>query len=269
MLIQCGFREVRRPLFRRPFSWGGDLSRSHIALRSPPSGSLPTRAGYFLTFKPNEIMRLYTRLTVFALALLFLTGCGSSSLTIYPTQDQEEDVEMTTRSGYTFLSSSTGSNTVTVSLRQATDSYLQSYVSITNAEGNAVSITPEDITVTAVSPRERSFPAYAPGEVPGVVARSARSSSKSVLQMDRMNVSSSSVTGAERGRAGSSGSYGSDQESDRSYMDLMLKGQSLSPNNVASGLVYTPFSRNIERFRLEVPVGDNTHVFHFETQMVE
>lgn len=214
-------------------------------------------------------MRLHTRLSVFALALLFLTGCGSSSLTIYPTQEQEEDVEMTTRSGYTFLSSSTGSNTVTVSLREATDSYLQSYISITNAEGNAVTVMPDDITVTTVSPRERSFSAYAPGEVPSVVARSARSSSKSVLQMDRLNVSSTTVTGAERGRAGSSGSYGSDQESNRSYMDLMLQKQSLSPNTVASGLVYAPFSRNIERFRLEVPIGEDTHVFHFEAQMVE
>lgn len=214
-------------------------------------------------------MRLYTQLSVFAFALLFLMGCGSSSLTIYPTQEQEKSVEMTTRSGYTFLSSSAGSNTVTASLRGATDSYLQSYVSITNAEGNAVTVKPEDITITALGPQERTFSAYAPGEVPSVVARSARSSSKLVYQMDNTNVTGSSVTGAERGRGGGSGSYGSDQESDQSYMDLMLQEQSLSPNDASSGLVYTPFNRNIERFRLEVPVGKHTHVFHFEAQVVE
>ncbi|MFB6285689.1 MAG: hypothetical protein ABEK03_03815 [Candidatus Bipolaricaulia bacterium] len=179
-------------------------------------------------------------------------------------------VQTTTRSGSTFLQSRKEQSTVTVSLRNATDSYVQSYVSITNDGSTPIPVQPENITVVTARPSERSFSAYAPGEVPDLVAQSARNSARYVRQMDATTGggTSAAVGGVEKTQPAG---YGSDEgdEEDRSYMDLMLKEQSLSPQDVASGLVYTPFNRSIKAFRLKVSVGKTTHVFRFEARSVE
>lgn len=216
-------------------------------------------------------MTRFLHSSIFFLALVLLIGCGSSRLAVYPSQEQKSSVQMTTRSGYTFLSSTKGPSTVTVSLRGARESFVKSYVSITNGGTSSVEVQPENIRVVTLGPRERTLSAYSPGEVPSVVAQSARASGKSVMEMDNLNVSSNTISGGERKRGinAGTGSYGSPPESEGSYMDLMLQGQSISPQNVASGLVYTPFNRNIDNFRLEIPVGDKTHVFRFQAQTVE
>jgi len=211
----------------------------------------------------------WTRLGIFGLAFL-LTGCGGSQLAIYPSQEQNSMVQTTTRSGYTFLQSAEGQTIVTVSLRSATDSYVQSYVSITNDGSSSIPVQPENITVVTVRPSGRSLSAYAPGEVPDVVAQSAQNSAKYVRQMDVTTGTSTTaaVGGVEKTQPAGYGS-GEENEEDRSYMDLMLKEQSLSPQDVASGLVYTPFNRSIEAFRLKVAAGKTTHVFRFEARSVE
>jgi hypothetical protein len=197
-----------------------------------------------------------------------LAGCASGGLTFYPASTQDAAIEKTTRQGYTFLRSTKGQTTVTVSLRGATDSYVQSYASIVNDGSSAVTVNPSDIRVVALGPQSQTFSAYAPGEVPGVVERAALSSRKSVMEMSQLSVTSSAVYGAEEGRgSGNTGGYGSSGgTSDRSYMDYMLREKTLTPNNVASGLVYTPFNRNVEGFRMEIPVGSKTHVFRFTVQ---
>jgi hypothetical protein len=198
------------------------------------------------------------------IAAPLLLGCASSQPTIYPAQTQADAVELTTRSGYDFLRSEQGGTVVTMSLRAATRSYVQAYVSVSNQGENSVTVDPTSVTVVAKNGRQMTFPAYAPGDVPGIVQRSAQSSSEFVESMgDFKTMTSSEMTG-EAQKGGSRGGYGADADEGTSYMDLMLKEQVLGSRNAASGLVYTPFNREFKTFRIEIPLGNTTHTFRFE-----
>jgi hypothetical protein len=206
-----------------------------------------------------------------ALVLLFsvtIAGCSSTNFVIYPDSSQDQNVEQVVRGGYTFLRSEKEGSVATVSLRRATESYVQTYVSISNRGSGAVNINPENVTVT-VAEGEQTFSAYSPDEVPNIVKNAAEASRESFFGMNSMNVTGQSAMGGERGMAGSRGGYGSDSDSGGSYLDLMLKEQVLSGKQATSGLVFTPFSTGIQAFRLTVPIGDATHTFRFTVRKGE
>ena len=197
-----------------------------------------------------------------------VAGCSSTNFVIYPDSNQGQNVEQVVRGGYTFLRSEKDGSVATVSLRRATESYVQTYVSISNRGSEAVNINPENVTVT-VAEGEQTFSAYSPDEVPNIVKNAAEESRESFFGMNSMNVTGQSAMGGERGEAGSQGAYGSGSDSGSSYLDLMLKEQMLSGNQATSGLVFTPFSTGIQAFQLTVPIGDATHTFPFTVRKGE
>lgn len=207
-------------------------------------------------------MALRTGLAVLSFLVALLAGCASPQPIIYPAETQNEGVERTTRGGHDFLRSTKGQNTIIVSLRAATPSYVQAYVSISNQGETPLAIDPASMTVIAQNGTEKTFSAYASEEVPGVVQRSAQSSSEFVHHMNDLSLNKVELTGEAR-RGGGRGGYGSSPDDETSYMDLMLQEQVLQPRDVASGLVYTPFNRGFDAFRIEIPTGKTTHTFRY------
>lgn len=195
--------------------------------------------------------------------VVFLGGCGSSQPVIYPAQTQDNSVEQATRGGYDFLQSTKGQTTVTVSLRQASSSYVQAYVSITNQSGTSNVVDPTAIRVVAVNGSERTFSAYSPGEVPSIVQQSAQASSEFVHHMGGLTGTTTSEVAGEAQRGGSRGGYSGGSDDNSSYLDLMLQKRQLGDGAAAGGLVYTPFNRGFAQFRIEVPIGQTTHTFRF------
>lgn len=195
-------------------------------------------------------------------------GCASPELAIYPTRTQPSQVEETINGGYTFLQSSKGESVVTVSLRRATDEYIQSYISIVNEEGNPANIKPSRITVESVE-TESTFSAYQPSEAPGVVRRAAQESRPQFVGMNTLAVTGQMATGAREGEAGTQGAYGSDSGDQLSFQDVMLRAETLPAQKATSGLVFTPFSGDLEKFTMKVPIGEATHAFQFNVQRVE
>lgn len=220
----------------------------------------------FLAHTPNtkliDSMVRRAGLTVLAFIVVLLAGCGSTQPIIYPAETQTDAVERTTRGGYDFLRSTKGQNTIIVSLRTATPSYVQAYVSISNQGETPLAIDPSSIAVVAQNGTEKTFSAYASEEVPGVVQRSAQASSEFVHHMNEFSLTSAEVTG-EAKRGGGRGGYGTSSEDETSYLDLMLQEQVIQPRDVASGLVYTPFNRGFDGFRIEIPTGKTTHTFRY------
>lgn len=197
-----------------------------------------------------------------------LVGCSSTSYVIYPTSQQGQSVNQVVRSGYTFLRSEKGGHVATVSLRRATESYVQTYVSISNKGDTPIAIDPEAVTVQ-VADGSQSFSAYNPTAVPGVVRSAAEGSRKSFVGMNSASVTGSTAMGGEKVTGGSRGTYDSSSESEGSYIDLMLEKQTLSGQQATSGLVFTPFSEGIQDFKVLVPIGGTTHTFQFTVRKAE
>lgn len=199
------------------------------------------------------------------LLALLLAGCAGGALIVYPDATQDTSVEKTTRRGYTLLQSTKGPTSVTVRLQGATNAYVQSFVTIANNGSAPLTVVPESIRVVTIGSRTRTFSAYAPEEVPNVVRQSARSS-----RLDLFSAESGGLQGAEEKQADETVGYGrSNPVEEQTYLDLMLRSHSIAPQSLARGLVYTPFSRDIERFRLKIPVGSETHVFEFTVETVD
>lgn len=203
------------------------------------------------------------------LACVGLVGCASGGETaIYPARKQSGDVEQKVRRNYTFLQSTKQGSSVTVSLRAATNEYMRAYVSVANRQGRTVTVDPSSITVTALSGPERTFSAYASNEVPGVVARSGVRDSDLLAALNE----SSGLTGQRyRGTeqtGPTAGPYASNEKESAAPEDLMLKKGTLSSGNAVGGLVYTPFSNDVRRFRITVPVGETTHEFVYRLDEV-
>lgn len=214
------------------------------------------------------VMRL-VKFFVLILLGLFVVKCASSEMAIYPKQSQPSAVTSTVQGGYTFLQSEKGGNTVTVSLRRARESYVQSFVSIANKEAEPVSVSPEQITVSVAQTGE-TFTGYQPDEVPRVVEQAAQESRSEFVGTNRPGVVGTAAMGAEKGEAGSKGGYASDSENEStSYLDVMLQKQRLLEKETTSGMVFTPFTTNIEAFTMEVPVGETTHSFEFTVERSE
>lgn len=215
-------------------------------------------------------MRYVEVLAVLLLLSTTVAGCSSTNFVIYPASEQGQNVSQVVRGGYTFLRSEKDESIVTVSLRRATESYVQTYVSVSNQGGRSVSVNPKNVTVKPDG-GQQAFSAYGPEEAPTVVRRAAEGSRKSFLGMNSYNVTGDVAMGGEEGTAGSTGSYGTGggNNSSTSYLDLMLKQQSLSGQQATSGLVFTPFSTGIEAFRMTVPVGNTTHTFQFSVRQGE
>ena len=210
-----------------------------------------------VSHQPPFIMR-HLGIALVLLISVTIAGCSSTNYVIYPDSNQGQNVEQVVRGGYTFLRSETDGSVATVSLRRATETYVQTYVSISNRGSDAVNINPENVTVT-VAEGDQTFSAYSPDEVSSIVQNVAEQSRESFSGMNSLNVTGRSPLGAERGKVGSQGAYGSDSDSGSSYLDLMLKDQTLAGKQATLGLVFTPFSTGIQAFRLTVPIGDATH----------
>jgi hypothetical protein len=202
-------------------------------------------------------------LVVLLLLVSLLVGCASPNFVIYPAGNQGQDVEKIVRGGYTFLRSEKGESVATVSLRRATETYVQAYVSISNQGASSASIDPGAMTVT--NQGGKSMAAYPPEEAPRVVQRVAGRSYDSFTRLNTLGGTGNTVMGAKRGES-SRGSYGSGSEDGRSYLDLMLREQTLPAKQASSGLVFAPFSTGINTFQMTVPVGNTTHTFRFSVQ---
>jgi len=203
------------------------------------------------------------------LACIGIVGCASSGETaIYPVRKQSGDVEQMVRQDLTFLQSTKENSSVTVSLRAATDEYMRAYVSISNRQGESVSVTPSSITVTTLEGPDRTFSAYAPYEVPGVVARSGvRDSDLLAMLNESSGLTGQRYRGTEQ-TGSTAGSYAGSQDDSEAPEDLMLKDGTLTSGNAVGGLVYTPFSKNVKRFRITVPVGETNHNFVYRIDEV-
>jgi hypothetical protein len=195
-------------------------------------------------------------------------GCASPELAIYPTQTQPSQVEETVNGGYTFLQSRKGGSVVTVSLRRATEEYVQSYVSIVNEKGDLATISPSRIMVESAE-TGNTFSAYRPSEAPGVVKRAAQESRSQFVGMNTLAVTGQTAIGAREGGAGTRGSYGSDSGDKLSFQDVMLQAETLPAQKAVSGLVFTPFSSDLKKFTMKVPVDGITHAFQFNVQRIE
>jgi len=213
-------------------------------------------------------MRRPLTFTAVLLLSVALVGCASPSFVIYPASNQGQEVEKVVRGGYTFLRSEKEGSVATVSLRRATGSYVQTYVSISNKESSSFRVVPQNVMVETIE-NGQTFSAYSPEEAPTVVQRAAEGSRRSFLGMNSLNVTGNTAMGGETGEAGSTGSYGSDSEPQRSYLDLMLKEQTLAGQQATSGLVFTPFSTGISAFQMTVPAGNTTHTFRFTVRQGE
>lgn len=211
-------------------------------------------------------MRPLFRLSVLLVTSSVLLMCAPSGMVIYPAEQQEGEVERFTRQGYDFLRSEGNSSTVTLSLRSATRSYVQAHVAIENDGSQPVSVVPQDIVVRAQNGRELTFEAYNPVEAPTVVQQSAQGSAATVYALESLSVSGQTVVGEQK-RGGGRGGYGSESSSQDSYLELMLQEETLSPNNAMGGLVYTPFEEGVKEMSIEVPVGQETHVFNYNVQI--
>jgi hypothetical protein len=225
---------------------------------------------------PSSLASLLLAVTAAVVAGGLMAGCGSSGPTVvYPSNQQEDGVQRTTRSGYDFLRSKKGSSAVTISLRGATSNSLRIYTSVHNTgSGGTVQVDPSTVRVEATmkNGKTREFEAYAPGEVPGVLSANARSNVGDLAQM------SAAVGGFTQSGGGSflygsvksskqTGSYSSESdEPEVSLQDLLLQPVGLSSNQAVDGMVYTPFTSNAETVRIEVPVGETTHAFRYRLE---
>jgi hypothetical protein len=228
-----------------------------------------------LPLRLSSLPSLLVAVAAAAVAGGLLAGCGSSGPTVvYPSNQQEDGVKRTTRSGYDFLRSKQGSSAVTISLRGATSNSLRIYTSVHNtASSGAVQIDPGDVRVEATMKNgdTREFQAYGPGEVPGVLGASARSNVEDLAQM------SAAVGGFTQSGGGSflygavesdrANSYSSESnEPEVSLQDLLLQPGELAGNQAVDGMVYTPFTSNARTVRITVPVGETTHAFRYRLE---
>ena len=204
---------------------------------------------------------------------LLLAGCSGTQKVVLPSSDQPDDVQRTTRQGYDFLESQKGQSRVVLSMRAATPRYAKFYVTVENtgADQAALSLSSLSFEAQTSSGTTRTFQPYPPDEVPGIVIQDIDNSYDFLSTFGAVQSLSQNPSRGERGSAREAQEQYGGGSGNRapSYKASMLETQSLSPQNVTSGLVYTPFNTQIRQVTLSIPVGDDTHTFRYDLRKAD
>ncbi len=204
---------------------------------------------------------------------LLLAGCSGVQTVVLPASDQPDDVQRTTRQGYDFLESQKEQSRVVLSMRTATPRYAKFYVTVENTGTNSVSLPLSSLSVETRTRNggTESFQPYSPDEVPGVVIEDINNSYDFLSTFGAVQSLSQNPSRGGRGSVQEAQEqYGGGSESRAaSYKESMLETQSLSPQNVTSGLVYTPFNTQTQQVTVSVPVGGETHTFRYDLRKTD
>ena len=202
------------------------------------------------------------------LALVISAGCASSSSTsaaysqMAPAPYQPGPVEMTTEEGHDILHSEKRGSRVAVSLRNATEDYLQFFVSARNTGDDPRRVSPSNMRLRFESGDKRMVRMHPASSVPNLIAREDRSSALAAAELMR---ATGQLYASEERTSGSEGNpaYGGGSESDGGQ-ELLLQPSWLLKNRRVTGFVYGPApSAQAGQFVIEVPVGDEVHRFRY------
>lgn len=212
---------------------------------------------------------------------MLLSGCSPTVQTIYPADEQQEEVTRSTRSGHDYLVSSKDDVQVTISLRAATPDAAQFYMSVANRSNNAFRVDPSEVRVTMMlaDGGQKTTRAYDPDEAPDILRRKAMENQQEAVSLGRANivgasfqqVSESSIQAAiidpqDRPAGGRKG-YGT-SSSNSSYQGisiekLLFQPEILSPNTVTDGMVISDMQENVKRIILNIPIRGEMHTFNY------
>lgn len=233
------------------------------------------------------VLRQCTALLLITTAVMLFPGCSPTVQTVYPADEQSDEVTRSTRSGYDYLVSSKDDVQVTVSLRAATPDAAQFYMSVANRSDNAINVDPSDVKVTMIlaDGSQKTMTAYAPDEAPGFLRRKAMENQQEAVSLGRTNivgasfsqVSESSIQAAiinpqDRevgGRKGYGTSAQAGASQGMSIKNLLFQPEVLSPNTVTDGMVISDMQDNVERIILNVPIRDKMHSFKYYLKVEE
>lgn len=208
------------------------------------------------------------QLSLLAALLLLLGGCASSSPSssyVVPSRAQPDGVDFSVRNGYELLTSQKPGSAVIVSLRSATPEYIQLFVAVQNTGSNAQMIAPEQIRIqTEGQAPSRTFTAYAPSDVPGVVRSDAYSDALSAAEMMRSTGRVYSTRTSTSVNESSAYGGGRQKDDGPALEEILLQSVELPVGERTGGFVYAPFSMQHERVTVEVPIGEDTHLFRFD-----
>lgn len=220
-------------------------------------------------------------IVVFTATFALLSGCSSSVTTIYPVDNQPDDAERVTRSGYDFLVSEKKDVQVTVSLRAATPRAAQFYLSISNKSDYTITLDPSLVNMRMVSKggSETVETAYAPEDVPNILRQQTLENQQEAIQLGSLTRSNSNTErvsssiqpivvqgrdGRLYGKRGFGTSMGSEDDArEATLQQLLFQREVLPPNKAVDGMVISPFRKNVQAIVIEVPVRGATHAFKY------
>ncbi len=204
---------------------------------------------------------MHRLITVILLAVgLSASGCASPASYLVPARMQPSGVDYAVQDTYEVLSSQKQESAVSLSLRSATEEYLQLFVAVQNVGSGEQAVWPARIQVTAEGAGgTRTFAAYAPEEAPNFVRQDAQEDARTA---SRLMEATGRIYASSQPSGGGASAY--EVETASGGAEVLLQPVQLAPGMRAAGFVYAPFSMDYERLAIKIPVADEMHEFRYE-----